>query len=89
MPDGNPYGVSLRYGRIEFVSAPGTVPTPDDVPIDPGETYVFKIPNYKVDGWEMWSAKEKIPPPKKVQVLLDYLSYGDDTGFDSPNGKPS
>ena len=87
MPDGKPYGVGLRYGRIEFESQPGTIPVAEDKPINPGETFTFKIPDLKIQGWEAWSQQEHLAQPKQIQILFDFLSFGDDTGFESPGGK--
>src|SRR6185295_16782108 len=47
---GAPVAVPLRYGRMKFIEQK-TVPLPTDVPIQPGETYVFTIPNSDRKGW--------------------------------------
>ena len=65
MPDGNKYGFSLHYGRTES-GDPMTSAKPEDVPIKPGETHVFTIPAHIVRGWENYSRREKIMPPKKL-----------------------
>src|ERR1044071_3844196 len=40
--NGAPVGIPLRYGRMHFIEH-NTRPLPTDVPIQPGESYVFTI----------------------------------------------
>src|SRR4030095_4395923 len=51
LESGRPLGFPLRYGRIQFVDF-NTVPLPEDVPIQPGETYTFSIDEKYQRGWE-------------------------------------
>jgi hypothetical protein len=88
MPDGNPYGSTFKYGRSEFITVPGERPKPDDVPIKPGETYVFKLSNSTVEGWESWAKDNHLPQPKNVQIIFNFICFGDDTGWESPDGQP-
>lgn len=87
MPDGNHYGSTFLYGRSEFITNSGERPKPEDVPIQPGETYVFKLTNMKVEGWERWAKDNHLPPLKSVVVFFNWLSFGDGTGWEGPNGK--
>ena len=86
MPDRNPYGFSLHYGRSELVEITASV-TPEDISIKPGETYVFKIPAHQIAGLEDYIRREQIQPPKKVQILFQLLNFGDGTGFVTTEGK--
>jgi len=87
MPDGNPYGATLKYGRNEFITNPGERPKPEDVPIQPGETYVFKLSNSAIENWESWSSDNHLQQPKSVLVFFNFLSFGDGTGWESPDGR--
>lgn len=88
MPDGNPYGSTFRYGRSEFITNPGERPKAEDVPINPGETHVFKLSKMTVEGWENWAKRNHSLPPKSVMVFFNFLCFGDDTGWHSPDGRP-
>ena len=54
----NPIAFSLRYGRIDFIHF-NTRPIATDVPIQPGETYTFTIPEGEQQGWRWFKAYEK------------------------------
>ena len=87
MPDGNSYGSTFKYGRNEFITVPGETPKPEDVAIQPGETYVFKLSRSSVEGWESWATDNKLPPPKSVLVFFNFLCFGDGTGWEGPEGR--
>src|SRR5215213_3127265 len=73
-------GFTLHYGRIKF----GDIVTkaePDDVPIKPGETHVFKVGEGQVLGWESYARKHNNLQPKKIRLKFQMLSFGDGTGF--------
>lgn len=70
---------SLHYGKSRL----GDIKTkaePDDVPIKPGETYVYSFA-YKQEAWEAFKHEEKWTQPKKLQLKFQILSFGDGTGF--------
>lgn len=87
MPDGNTYGATFKYGRNEFITVPGETPKPEDVSIQPGETYVFKLSKSAVEGWESWATDNKLPAPKSVLVFFNFLCFGDGTGWEGPDGR--
>jgi hypothetical protein len=87
MLGGSHYGSTFRYGRGEFITNPGERPKPEDVPIQPGETYVFKLSNSSVGGLEGRIRDNDLPQPKSVLVFFNFLCFGDDTGWESPNGQ--
>lgn len=87
MPDGNPYGGTLLYGRSQFRTEPDEVPKPEDDPIEPSEIHVFKLNEPTVGGWESW-AKENDLHPKDLLVFFNFLCFGDGTGLEGPNGQP-
>ncbi|MGA9997720.1 MAG: putative metal-binding motif-containing protein [Pyrinomonadaceae bacterium] len=83
--DGHEIGFPLRYGRIELVDY--TTPIqPEDVPIKPGETYIFKIPEQKAQGWKVLKSKESRAEPKKFELIFVQLNFGDGTGFHRTDG---
>lgn len=86
-PDGNVYGGTLNFGRPDLRNVPGETPKPDDVPIQPGETHVFKLSRPTYEGLESFAKDEGVPPLKRVMVWFNFLSFGDGTGWEGPEGK--
>jgi len=86
-PDGNIMGFSLNYGRSDLVSFLAPV-KPEDVPLNPGDTYVFKIRENLIKGWQKFRNYEKKPQPKRIRIELNLLNFGDGTGFESAVGTP-
>src|ERR1044072_139084 len=60
---------------------------PEDVPIKPGETYVFKIHPGQLDAWDIIQLEEHRPHPKKIRVKLEGLNFGDCTGLVGNDGE--
>lgn len=60
---------------------------PDDVPIKPGETYIFKIHPGQLNAWDKIQLKEHRAHPKKIQVKFEVLSFGDGTGLVGEDGE--
>jgi biopolymer transport protein ExbD len=86
-PAGHEIGFTLRYGRIELIEFDAPL-EPTDVPIQPGATYVFKLAEKNVKGWESYKKKVNIEP-RKFQLIFAYLSFGDGTGFIGTGGEPA
>jgi hypothetical protein len=84
-PDGNKVGFLLHYGRSQLGNVE-TKAAPDDIPIKPGETHVFRLPDVKVISWERFKQREGRPDPKKLILKFQILSFGDGTGFVGNNG---
>ncbi|MDT4951968.1 MAG: hypothetical protein QOJ02_106 [Acidobacteriota bacterium] len=83
--DGVGIAFLLHYGRKEL----GDIETkagPDDVPIKPGETYVFSLPEITAVSWERFKRRENRPDPKKLILHFQILSFGDGTGFVGNDG---
>ncbi|MFN2455396.1 MAG: hypothetical protein ABR577_14365 [Pyrinomonadaceae bacterium] len=87
-PNGFPLGYMLRYGRPALIDLVNEA-KPDDVPLKPGESYVFKIPESQVRGWERFAAERNLPKsePKKIIIQSHELNFGDGTGFVTTGGK--
>lgn len=79
-PDGRGMAFSIHYGRSRLGDI-GNKAEPDDVPIQPGDTYIFSFPDSKQLSWEGWLKREKKPDAKKLILLFQILSFGDGTGF--------
>jgi hypothetical protein len=77
---GNPLVFSLVYGRNEL-GLIATKAASDDVPIKPGDTYVFKIHPGQVPAWEKGVRDESQSDAKRIQLRIEILSFGDGTGF--------
>ncbi len=74
----------LVYGRSE-ISNIKTKADWSDIPIKPGETYVFKIFPTQIPAWES-SVREGRAQPEKVDIVFEILSFGDGTGFAGTDG---
>jgi hypothetical protein len=85
--NGMELGFPLRYGRSAFINFK-TVALPEDVAIQPGEHYVFQIPDNYQRGWNAHWAKQNKPQPSRVQIKFVQLSFGDGTGFDTTGALP-
>lgn len=84
---GTVVAVSFRYGRAElglFESRP----TAEDVPIQPGDTYIMKVPESQMEGWEAAEKHGKVHEPKKFRIKFYLLHHGDGTGFTTSGGLP-
>jgi hypothetical protein len=78
-------GLILHYGRNQLGDLT-TKAEPDDVPIKPGETYVFKVGEGQVLGLESFARKHNNIQPKKIMLKFQMLSFGDGTGFEGNTG---
>jgi hypothetical protein len=85
--NGHRVGFTLRYGRAAFVDFDAR-PMPDDKPIEPKETYVFKIEETNQQSWAAYKAKEHKPDPKRIEITFTQLSFGDGSGFNGSDAKP-
>lgn len=76
----------LRYGRSELSDIEVTA-GPEDVPIKPGQTHVFKIHRGQVMAWEKQVREKNRPQPSIVELAFQKLSFGDRTGYGGPDGQ--
>lgn len=78
-PAGHTVVFPMKYGRMELINL--TTPLkPTDVPIQPGETYVFKT-HKTTEDWEHFRAVTNNPEPTRVQLVFSNLNFGDGTGY--------
>ena len=84
---GERYGFALAYGRPQLVDFAEPL-TPEDVPLMPGETHVFRVPESIVKGWKNHKTREHKPHPKKIGLIFHELNFGDGTGFATTGGLP-
>jgi hypothetical protein len=75
-----PLVFSVMYGRPELGDLVSKA-LPDDVPIKPKESYVFKLHPGQIPAWERSVAEGSHPDAMKLQVLPQQLSFGDGTGY--------
>jgi hypothetical protein len=87
MVSGSPTGFSLVYGNMELIDVKKR-PEPADVSIQPGESYVFKLPERSVKGWKVHKAGSEQANPKKLVLIFKSLRFGDGTGFWTTGGVP-
>jgi len=74
---------TLSYGNLREIDQK---PTPDDVPLKPGESTVLKIHPGQLDAWDIARRKEGRPHPKRIEVEFQGLSFGDGTGYVTARG---
>jgi hypothetical protein len=70
----------LYYGRDEL----GDIKTraePTDIPINPGESVSLKIHESMLNAWDYKRKKENRPLPKRLEVKIQFLNFGDGTGY--------
>jgi hypothetical protein len=84
-PNGHNFGYPLKYGRSELVAFDEPV-RPDDVPLQPGEVVVLKVPAEQAELWRRGREKGDRANPRKIVFRFNYLNFGDGTGF--VGGKP-
>lgn len=70
----------IYYGRTEIGNFESK-PTADDVPINPGESKVFKIYPSVLSAWERGRREKGRRLPTKVRIKFESLSFGDGTGL--------
>ena len=85
--NGSRLQLGLRYGKPELGDIISK-PSPDDVPLKPGETCVLTIHPGEVGGWEMAIRDGLHPQPTRLQVVFQVLSFGDGTGLFGAGGHP-
>lgn len=78
------YGLSLRYGEPSSRFATDPV-KPDAIPIKPGETYVFRIPESLWKGFENYMARMNFPDSltRRIIFRFDAVNFGDGTGYEA------
>lgn len=79
-PSGRPDGFVLKYGRMDFLDF-DTRPISTDIPIAPGSTYVFEIPEQFRKGWAAHKQRDNVSDPRRLELSLTQLSFGDGSGF--------
>jgi len=86
-PRGYPIGFPLEYGRTELVNFNEPL-TEQDLPIPPGGTWVFKVPENNLSAFEKMVSRNHISqaPIRKVQLAFELLNFGDKTGFSGRGG---
>jgi hypothetical protein len=85
MENGDDIGFPFRFGRPELFLIENKA-TPEDRPIQPGETYVIKAPQGLTEGWEKFKIKRNLSRPKKIGIRFYALNHGDGTGFETTGG---
>jgi hypothetical protein len=75
-------GFSIRYGDHRLVDI-SELPAPDDTPLLPGQTHVFRIPESRVPALDYMRRKEGVSDEatRRIELYLDAVSFGDGTGF--------
>ncbi|HKV36639.1 MAG TPA: hypothetical protein VJP89_20020 [Pyrinomonadaceae bacterium] len=77
---GTPLIFSLQYGRLELADL-STKARPDDIPIKPKETYVFKLHQGQIPAWEKSVSEGRHADATKLLLALQEISFGDGTGY--------
>jgi hypothetical protein len=80
---GIPYGASLEYGSSRLARE-GVHAVTKDVPIAPGEKYVFRLRKSKEANWTGFLGHLDVLPEgatRKLLLRIQTISFGDGTGF--------
>lgn len=82
MPTKVTTGFSVKYGDLRLTDV-RVLAEPDDVPIKPGESHVFTIPEAYVKGIESMNNMGNLPPDawNQIELSFDIISFGDGTGY--------
>jgi hypothetical protein len=81
------YGFSLFYGNLRFNQLDERAGL-QDKPINPGESYVFTIPEGKWKGFEVYKSKNNFSEAlakaltNRIELILLEVSFGDGTGYE-------
>lgn len=78
--DGQRLVFPLVYGRVELGDIISKA-QPDDIPIKPGETHLFKIHPGQVPAWEQSIREKSHQEARRLRPELQSLSFGDGTGY--------
>jgi hypothetical protein len=70
----------LYYGRNELGDI-RTKAEPTDVSIKPGEKVSLTIHPGILDAWDYKRKHENRPLPKRLEVKIEFLTFGDGTGY--------
>jgi hypothetical protein len=81
-PSETTVGFSLTYGRFRLGDIKN-VATLEDEPIKPGETYTFKIPDTRVEGFQTMKREMGLPENAAdlIEIHINTISFGDGTGY--------
>ena len=79
---GQQFMFPLRYGRMGLIDFEEPV-RPEDVPLLPGESHVFKTPEDYLPN-----LKERHSGVRRVFLFFQEINFGDKTGFTTTGGLP-
>ncbi len=78
--NGSPMVFPVMYGRPGLGDIISKA-EPDDIPIKPGQSHVFKIHPGQIRPWERAVLEGRRPDATKLSAYLQTLSFGDGTGY--------
>jgi hypothetical protein len=75
-------GFKFRYGATRMVNI-AELPTPEDVPLEPGRTYTFRVPDTYVEGLEHMKTRIGFGDEATMNLTLHIsaVNFGDGTGY--------
>ena len=77
----------LYYGRNELGDI-RTKAEPTDIPIKPGESVSLTIHPSILNAWDYKRKHENRPLPKRLEVKIQFLNFGDGTGYVGSGAAP-
>jgi hypothetical protein len=89
-PAGGTLGFPLRYGRTALIKFDAPL-QPDDVPLQPGESFVFKIAETNRKAFDQLASKGQNPSQaelKRAYLMFHQINFGDKSGFGTTGGSP-
>jgi hypothetical protein len=85
LSDGYPLSMRTAYGRKEL-ALPETAAEPGDTPILPGESITLRLPEWQVGAYERSQGEKGRPDPKKLDIEVLMVNFGDGTSFVGRDG---
>jgi hypothetical protein len=82
---GLPIVFPITFGRTELGDI-RAIAEPTDIPIKPGETYVFQFHAGQVRAFEARNREQNRPQVKKIRMTVQLLTFGDGTGYAGNSG---
>ena len=78
----------IAFGRVEFLDNLDARPRADDVSIGPKSSHTFVIEQDNMLGYEKWRSLGNKEDALRIAVSMNFIAYGDGTGYTSLGGVP-
>lgn len=80
-PNGKKYSFSMYYGRNALIQFDEPAKE-GDIPLNKGESHIFEVGKKQADDFQQGlKLNGENASPQKIEVIFQFLSFGDKTGF--------